>query len=197
MNDLISNKIQIETETVSSKDGKHTYSITRRIIDSEGSKAVMVMLYPTRSALKMNADDSTFFHLTQHLSELGINELTVINLFSKVSNARMSTSNLKVDENNMKFIEEKIMKDRDFKNVPFIIAWGASMPNCKSANESKERLLKMFKKYNPKGTPQQLTCSYDKLKNELAPHPLFLGIRAKNSKWGLCDFNQSKYSEVK
>lgn len=94
MNDLISNKIQIETETVSTKDGKRTYSITRRIVGMDESRAVMVMLYPTRSALKMNVDDSTFFHLTQHLPELGISELTVINLFSKVCRARMSTANL-------------------------------------------------------------------------------------------------------
>ena len=76
MNDLISNKIQIETETVSSKDGKRTFSITRRIVGMDESRAVMVMLYPTRSALKMNVDDSTFFHLTQHLPEMGISELT-------------------------------------------------------------------------------------------------------------------------
>ena len=50
MNDLISNTIQIETQTVSSKDFKNTYLIKRRIIGSEGKKAVMVMLYPTRCA---------------------------------------------------------------------------------------------------------------------------------------------------
>ena len=197
MNDLISNKIQIETETVSSKDGKQTYSITRRIVGMDECRAVMVMLYPTRSALKMNVDDSTFFHLTQHLPELGISELTVINLFSKVCRARMSTANLKVDEENMRFIEDNIMKRKDFKKIPFIVAWGSSLQNCKSANESKARLLKLFRKYNPKGIPQQLTCSYDKLKNESAPHPLFLGIRARNSKWSLCDFKQSKNTEVK
>ena len=49
MNDLISNTIQIETQTVSSKNCKNTYLI-KRIIGSEGKKAVMVMLYPTRSA---------------------------------------------------------------------------------------------------------------------------------------------------
>ena len=195
MNDLISNTIQIETQTVSSKNCKNTYLIKRRIIGSEGKKAVMVMLYPTRCANNMSRDDSTFFHLTQHLPELGINEILVINLFSKVCNARMSTANVQVDENNMKFIEKEILSNKDFKDVDFIIAWGASMQSCKAATESKERLLKMYKKYSPKKAPQQLTCSNDRIKNETAPHPLFLGIRAKNSKWSLCDYKDIKQSK--
>lgn len=188
MKDLIKNTIQIETNTVSSEDGKHTYTITRKIVGNDGNKAVMVMLYPTRSALNMNSDDSTFFHLTQHLPELGINELTVINLFSKVCKARMSTANLSVDEDNMQYIENEIMKSKNFKTAHFIIAWGSSMQNCKAANESKERLLKMYNKYCLRKKPQQLTCSSEKMKNEIAPHPLFLGIRAKNAKWSLCDY---------
>jgi len=191
MNELITNTIQIETETISSEDCKHTYLIKRRIVGFEGRKAVIAMLYPTRSANNMSYDDTTFFHLTQHLPELGINEIIVINLFSKICNARMSTANLSVDENNLQYIEKEVFGNKAFKDVDFIVAWGASMQSCKAAKESKERLLKMYKKYSPKKSPKQLTCSNEKIKNESAIHPLFLGIRAKNSTWSLSDYHHN------
>ena len=40
----------VRTTIVTSEDGSHTYSITKALEGAEGQKAVIVLLYPTRTA---------------------------------------------------------------------------------------------------------------------------------------------------
>ena len=96
----------IETEIICSPDNKNTYCITKRLKGVEGETGIIVMLFPTRNADNMNADDSTLNHIMSHLSDFGFNEVKIINLFSKVVNARMSARGLEVDSENMKFIND-------------------------------------------------------------------------------------------
>ncbi len=112
------------------------------------------------------------------MQELGFNELHIINLFSKIANCKMSTRGLTIDEDNMQYIE-KLMSSKD------VLGWGNSMQNSQAISDSKVRILNMFLKFCPKNKLYQLTPINRRIEPTPTPHPLFLGIRASNSVWGL------------
>ena len=121
------------------------------------------------------------------MSELGFNELHLINLFSMVVSTKLSSKGLAVDEDNMKYID-KLMKEPDFKKRKFIVAWGNSMVTSKAVQLSKLNVFNLYKKHCPKNRIYQLTTVGRVLESDVAPHPLYLGIRAKNTVWGLKEF---------
>lgn len=90
----------IKTELVSSDDGEHTYSVTKTLEGVQGDKAVMVLMYPTRNAENIHSDDTTFLHIISHMQDMGLSEITIINLFSKVVKTKLSAKGLEVDEDN-------------------------------------------------------------------------------------------------
>lgn len=179
----IKQKAVMETEIVCSEDGKNTYEVVKRFPNIVGEKAYMILLYPTRTADNIYSDDSTLNHLASHMRELGLNELRIINLFSTVVNGKLSAKGLKVDEDNLKYIDS-LMQNKNFADYKFIIAWGTSMGTSYSCQMSKAEIFNMFKKYFPKGKIYQLSTNDDNIFVDFA-HPLFLGIRAKNSIWKL------------
>lgn len=181
----------IETEIICSPDNKNTYCITKRLKGVEGETGIIVMLFPTRNADNMTADDSSLNHIMSHLSDFGFNEVKIINLFSKVVNARISARGLEVDSENMKFIDDVILADKDLNKRKFIVAWGNSMETSKAVNESKKKVIEMYLDKLPKGKIYQIVCPERDI-TDGACHPLFLGIRAKTSKWRLMEFNTDK-----
>ena len=181
----------IETEIICSPDNKNTYCITKRLKGVEGETGIIVMLFPTRNADNMNADDSTLNHIVAHLGDFGFDEVKIINLFSKVVNARISARGLEVDSENMKFINDVILADKDLNKQRFIVAWGNSMETSKAVNDSKRQIIEMFLNKLPKGKIYQIVCPEREI-TDGACHPLFLGIRAKTSKWRLMEFNTDK-----
>lgn len=180
-------KSSIETALVSSDDNLHTYEIVKKIADLSGDCGYIISLYPTRNAENITASDNTLNHIIVHMQELGFNELHMLNLFSKVVSGKMSSKGLQVDTDNMKYIEN-VMKDKKFKNSKFIVAWGSSMFSSHACMSSKAEIFKMFMKYCPNNKLYQLTVVNRKLDCGIAPHPLFLGIRANNAIWGLQEF---------
>lgn len=187
---MITTTSAIRTVLISSDDGEHTYSITKTLENVQGDKAVIVLMYPTRNAENINGEDTTISHLIAHMQDLNLSEITIINLFSKVVKAKLSAKGLEVDEDNMQYIENEIMKQKDFKDKKFILAYGNSMQSCKACTESKEMILKLFKKYDPKGTVYQLAAK--SMETENCPHPLWLGIRCKFSKWFLQEYHYNE-----
>ena len=181
----------IETEIICSPDNKNTYCITKRLKGVEGETGIIAMLFPTRNADNMTADDSSLNHIMSHLSDFGFNEVKIINLFSKVVNARISARGLEVDSENMKFIDDVVLADKDLNKQKFIVAWGNSMETSKAVNESKRQIIEMFLNKLPKGKIYQIVCPERDI-TDGACHPLFLGIRAKTSKWRLMEFNTDK-----
>ena len=175
----------IKTTLVTSDDGVYTYSITKTLEDVEGDKAIIVLLYPTRTKENINGNDTTVSHLIAHMQDMNLSEITIINLFSKVVKAKLSAKGLTVDESNMQYIENEIMNQKDFKAKKFILAYGSSMQTCEACEESKKRILELFRKYNTDGTVYQLTTG--SMPNEDCPHPLWLGIRCRFSKWYLTE----------
>ena len=181
----------IETEIICSPDNKNTYCITKRLKGVEGETGIIVMLFPTRNADNMNADDSTLNHIVAHLDNFGFNEVKIINLFSRVVNSRISSRGLQVDTENMKFIEDVILADKELNKQKFIVAWGNSMETSKAVNDSKKQVIEMFLNKLSKGKIYQIVCPERDI-TDGACHPLFLGIRAKTSRWRLMEFNTDK-----
>lgn len=178
----------IETELICSDDGKNTYCITKRLNGVEGETGIIVMLFPTRNEKNLNADDSTINHIVAHMGDFGFSEIKIINLFSKVVSARPSSRGLTIDNENMNFIENSILSDKDLKAQKFIVAWGNSMESSKAVTESKKQIIEAYLKRLPKGKIYQIVCPERGIVDG-ASHPLFLGIRAKTAKWRLMEYN--------
>lgn len=180
-------KANLETEVVSSDNGLYTYEVIKRLVGVDGECGYLISLYPTRNESNIFSNDNTLNHIVSHMSELGFNELHMINLFSKVVSSKISSRGLLVDEENMRYIEN-IMSDKRFKNSKFIIAWGNSMLSSQAVKISKTKIFSMYKTFCPKNKLYQLTVIGKQLDSEIVPHPLYLGIRANNSVWGLQEF---------
>lgn len=178
----------IETELICSDDGKNTYCITKRLNGVEGETGIVIMLFPTRNEKNLNADDSTINHIVAHMGDFGFSEIKIINLFSKVVSARPSSRGLTIDNENMNFIENSILSDKDLKNQKFIVAWGNSMESSRAVNEIKRKVINLYLKKLPKGKIYQIVCPERGIVDG-ASHPLFLGIRAKTAKWRLMEYN--------
>lgn len=187
-------KSTISTELVTSDDGLHTYEVIKRLDGIEGDSATLISLYPTRSEKNIYANDSTLNHLIGHLEDLGINELHIINLFSKVVNSKMSVRGLMIDEDNMQYID-KLMEGKKFQSGKFIIAWGNSFQTSAAVTDSKVKVIELFLKHCPKGKMYQLCTVGRNLDSDIAPHPLYIGIYAANCRWGLKEYCLTKSTQ--
>lgn len=189
-------KATVHTELVTSDDGKNTYEVIKRLEGVQGECGYIISLYPTRNEENIFNSDSTLNHLVGHLTDLGLNELHIINLCSKVVNGKMSVRGLQVDTENMKYIDS-IMADKKFQSSKFIVAWGNSFQSSKAITESKVKVFNIFLKHNPKGKLYQLCLVGKNLESDIVPNPLYLGINGANLKWGLKEFKLTKKDTVK
>ena len=111
----------VETEITTSTDGKNTYEIKKTFKNREGDKAIVILLYPTKNADNIAADDNTTQHIVSHINDLNLSELRIINLFSKVvTGGKMSYKRLQPDDDNLAYIES-IMSKKDFKEYNYIM----------------------------------------------------------------------------
>ena len=98
---------------------------------------------------------------------------------------------LVADAENMKFIEDNILDDKNLSKQKFIVAWGNSMESSKAVNDSKKKIIEMYLNKLPKGKVYQFVCPERDI-TAGAPHPLFLGIRAKTVKWRLMEYSNKE-----
>ena len=186
---------KLTTTIINSDDGTHNYEVIRTLEDVEGDKAIVLMLYPSFSGQDLFQMDSTAMHMTNHLmKDLQISSVKVINLFSKiVKGSKMSCRDAVVDEENLAYIEN-IMKQDDFEEYIFIVAWGNSMTKNKAAITAKQRILEMYTQLHPTAKCYQFTCDGLPIKGNGTVHPLYLGIRgASHLKWKLRSFSPAEY----
>jgi Protein of unknown function (DUF1643). len=180
----------ITTKMVTDDERKHCYEIERVLNVAEGEMGIILGLYPTLGVKEIDKYqfDSTTCHLLNHMNELGLKSVKIINLFSKISKgARMSSRNLQIDIDNIQHIEN-IMKQKEFSQYRVILAFGSGLSSSDACIETKRRFIKMYRHYNPGGKLYQITADGISLKNEKATHILFMGIRHANAKWKLEEF---------
>lgn len=183
MANLIQKEASVKTTILASEDGTKTFSITKEVEGIEGEHAYFILLYPTRTADNSYIEDSTNNHLLNHLDDLGLRSYTIVNLFSKVTQSRISLSGLTLDEENMVFIQEQIFKN--FSNdSKVVIAWGNTQQNSPVIMKSKQRILELWDVEQPQGTLYQLTVE-GLTKDNLGVHPLYMGIRHSQGFWKL------------
>ena len=73
----------IEKQIVTSKDGTHTYELNIRPHDAKSDKrAIIIMLYHTRSENNLLHADSTLGHILSHTDDIDVGNVTVYNLFN-------------------------------------------------------------------------------------------------------------------
>lgn len=185
--DLKETKSTVVTTIISSEDGKYTYEIRKDIMGGNGKTAIVIMLYPGISYSNILKCDSTSQAIINHCEELGIYDLRVTNLFSRVCSSRMSTRNIEIDTENLAYIEG-IMKEENAESYDWIIAWGSSMSANVVANQSKHQILLKLQKHLPSVKAKQFTVDNIDIQNEKGVHPLYLGMYYKNEVWKLQDY---------
>lgn len=170
------------TRITTSADNTKTFSITREIKGLKGEHAIFILFYPTRNTANCYMDDSTSTHLTKHMEEMKLNSYTIVNLFSTVTQSRLSMRGLEVDEENMTFLKEQIFSKLKDGKTKVVVAWGNSQQNSPVVYKSKQRILELWKETCPDTSLYQIEASG--MKNQTSgTHPLFLGIRYSNAKW--------------
>ena len=118
----ITHKVCVETELICSEDGENTYEVIKRLKGVDGETGVIVMLFPTKKGDNIYSDDNTTNFLISHMKDLGLNEIRIINLFSKVSNSRVSARGLQVDTDialAMRVLEEIGVSKPGLKGIKF------------------------------------------------------------------------------
>lgn len=173
---------ELITTIVHNEENTKTFEIKREFKGIEGEDIILLQLFPTLGKGDEFTMDSTNRHIINHRQDLNIRSIRFINLFATRCNARMSTRNVSIDEENIKYIES-VMKEKNFKKYRFVVAYGCTMNNCTVATKTKFLIFKLFKKYNPEGEMYQISVDGLDSKNANAVHILFLGIRHSNSTW--------------
>lgn len=181
---LTQKELTTTTKIVTSEDGLKTFSITREIKGFKGEHAIFILLYPTRTANNCYVDDSTNTHLTKHMQEMGLNSYTIVNLFSTVTQSRLSMRGLEVDEENMAFLREQIFSKIKDDKTKVVVAWGNSQQNSPVVCNAKQRILELWTETHSGSPLYQLVAEGMKLDGS-GTHPLFMGIRYSNSEWKL------------
>lgn len=191
MQHLISTEVSVKTKILSTKDGTKTFSIIKEIDCIEGGgHGYFILLYPTRTADNAYIEDSTNNHILNHMKELGLKSYTIINLFSKVTQSRLSLSGLSVDEENMDFIKEQVFENLP-ENSKVVIAWGNANQASPVVCQSKQRILKLWDETQPSRPLYQMTVE-GLPKDNIGVHPLYLGIRYSQACWKLVDYPHKK-----
>lgn len=183
----------METEIVCDDENKYTFSVTKRLVGEDGESALLIGLYPTLGEDDAYHLDSTLKGLLNHLEELGLNEVTICNLFSKRLRfgARLSSKGLEVDEDNLKYIEGLLKQKDGYEKI--IFAWGSSLSSCSACNLAKDRIIQILEKTKKEEKVYQICCDNLDLENNLAPHVLYMGIRHSSNFWYLTPFPMEKY----
>ena len=89
---------QITTEVVF--NGDRTYEIKRRIEGYKGDKAILIGLYPAIDGDNITKIDSTQLHLINHMKEMGLSEVRIMNLYSEVFERKPTVSQITYDTEN-------------------------------------------------------------------------------------------------
>lgn len=191
MQKLIEKENILKTKIIASSDNTKTYVLTKTIEGLQGGRGVFILLYPTRTTENLHVEDSTNMHLLNHLKELGLSEYIIVNLFSTVTQSKLSTRGLLLDRNNLDYIKNNIFKSLDNATDKVIIAWGNSLQTSKTVNQAKLEILKMWTEMHKNTELYQLTTTGLK-KDNIGVHPLYMGIRYTNAQWSLETYPLSK-----
>ena len=79
----------------------------------------------------------------------------IVNLFSTVTQTKLSTRGIAFDTDNLNYIRDKALKEVDESKDKVIIAWGNSHQTSKVVNLAKLEILKIWTKMHKEEKPYQ------------------------------------------
>lgn len=173
---------QLVTEIV--YQGNQTYEIRKCIEGYKGDKAILIGLYPTVNGDNITRLDSTQFHLINHLKDLGLSEVRIMNLYPTVFYKKPSTSELIYDMENLEYITNAINSD-NAENYKLIIAYGSSHNNNRTTNTIKKNLLDAIAVSKLKNKVYQISSEFIDTIGTDPTHVLYLGLRHGDEQWNL------------
>ena len=179
------------TSLATSEDGEYTYRFTKEFEELEGKRAILILLYPTRTAENYHVEDSTINHIMNHMKKLGLKSYTIINLFSHVVKKRLSTRGLEVDKTNLQYIQKEIFEKYNPEKDMVVIAWGNSHETSQAVNSAKKIILEMWTRLYPNEKLYHFTVVGKEIEGD-GIHPLYLGIRYGNGEWKLSPYPVKK-----
>lgn len=179
------------TSLETSEDGEYTYRFTKEFEELEGKRAILILLYPTRTAENYHVEDSTINHIMKHMKKLGLKSYTIINLFSHVVKKRLSTRGLEVDKTNLQYIQKEIFEKYNPEKDMVVIAWGNSHETSQAVNSAKKIILEMWTRLYPNEKLYHFTVVGKEIEGD-GIHPLYLGIRYGNGEWKLSPYPVKK-----
>lgn len=182
---MVTEKFTVETEVVCSDDGKETYEIHKKC-STKGKKALVVELYPAISKDRVYHTDLSTMHLTNHMAELGWNEVRIVNLYPDVFGKKPYTEKLKESPSNMGYISDIISSG--LKGYDIVIAWGSSLEGHKCTEKLKASVLNMVKENGLGKQLKHLLSENLSTESQTGTHPLYMGLRHSSERWFLGDY---------
>ena len=183
---MVQENFNMAVTATGSDDGSQTYEI-RRTMQREGRKSLVIELYPTLACEEADRLDLSSMHLMNHASELGWNDVRVVNLYADVVSGKPRVSELNDAENSLPYIED-ILEEDDINEYDIIIAWGSALSTHKASINLKIDILTMLKE---KGLTSQIKCIGTDtmfMAESYGVHPLYLGLHYGKDVWSLVDY---------
>lgn len=184
---MLIEKFTMNTELTYSENMDNTYAI-KRVWDESKKKAVIIELYPTISVDRIGELDSSTCLLLNHMADLDLGEITVVNIYSKVFTYKPLVNDLVMDEENLSFLDTLFNNDEIY-NKEIIIAWGSSHWTHKTTMEMKLAILKMLKEKKLDSLVKHIVPEFIDESSRQGVHPLFLGLRCSRQRWSLLSFD--------
>lgn len=181
---MVKENFEMSVIAIGNDEGTCTYEIVRNY-NNEGKKSLVIGLYPTISANKAVRMDLTTMHLTNHIEELGLGSMRIVNLYSNVCDGKPTVTQLNGFADSLTHIEE-ILEQEDIRDYEIVIAWGTALSNHIHTTNLKIDILNMLMN---KGL--RASCiSAERLFVEkiYGVHPLYLGLHHGKERWELIEY---------
>lgn len=171
-------------DTVVTFDTDHTYEICKTYGDNKKEKLIVIGMYPTISGNLVNRFDSTLLHLNNHLDDMNISEIRVLNLFSTVFPQKPRTAQLVCDKANLDYIQS-VLTSKDINNYKIVLAYGSAHASNRNVMVMKLAVLEMIQKAVSDKQVFHIVTEYLCTENPIATHVLYLGLRHGDEVWKL------------
>jgi len=183
---MIKEKYTLETTVIGSDDSQSTYEI-HRTWNTQKKKAIIIELYPTISVSCPDTLDLSTLHLLNHMRELDIGSVRILNLYSKVQSGKPSATTLNEDIENLAYISD-VFEEADISDYLIILAWGSSLSKHIPTINTKLHILRALKEKGLSVNTVQLFTEYLDTSTISGVHPLYMGLHFSKDIWSLVPY---------
>ena len=176
---------QYNMKTTVFSEGNKTFETRHELEGVEGAANTMIVITerPVLNTDNYTCVDSSWMHIQNHMKELDIGTIRLVNLFATVWHDKPTAKELRYDEENISYIDKLLDDPAD----GVIIGWGNGLSSNIEVAKIKLAILKMLKEKKVENVYHFIA---DGLDPDMAEglHPLFLGLRYGRKQWGLEEY---------